>query len=162
MTAFDEWETPSRLFDEINDVFNFEIDVCASARNSKCPLYFDMHKNALTREWKFKSWWMNPPSGRCIKNWLDYAITQHYKHDVNITGVALLSVKTDTHWFKEYVWDKAAYVIFLYKRIKYMNPYNDKTNCINSNPSCLVVYSKHPLPHIQKLSKLGRIIQLKE
>lgn len=35
----DEWQTPQKLFDELNEEFNFDIDLCATAENSKCPNY---------------------------------------------------------------------------------------------------------------------------
>lgn len=37
----DEWRTPQWLFDELNQEFNFDIDLCATAENSKCNWYCD-------------------------------------------------------------------------------------------------------------------------
>ena len=34
------WETPQDLFDKLNEVFNFDIDVCALKENAKCEKYF--------------------------------------------------------------------------------------------------------------------------
>lgn len=41
LKASDEWQTPSWLFDELNEEFNFDIDLTANAGNSKCILYCD-------------------------------------------------------------------------------------------------------------------------
>jgi len=35
----DLWETPQLLFDQLNEEFNFDIDVCALAENAKCKNY---------------------------------------------------------------------------------------------------------------------------
>ncbi len=34
----DQWQTPQWLFDELNQEFNFDIDLCANSENSKCEL----------------------------------------------------------------------------------------------------------------------------
>ena len=35
----DEWRTPKWLFDELNEEFNFDIDLCATKENSKDTRY---------------------------------------------------------------------------------------------------------------------------
>jgi len=35
----DCWQTPEWLFDDLNEEFNFDIDLCATEDNSKCSLY---------------------------------------------------------------------------------------------------------------------------
>lgn len=66
----DEWETPQSYFDELNQEFNFTLDVCATAKNKKCELYFGYYPerfiNGLTTPWKHPLntrhvAWMNPP-----------------------------------------------------------------------------------------------------
>lgn len=39
----DKWETPTWLFNELNDEFNFDIDLCATEANSKCSWYGDSY-----------------------------------------------------------------------------------------------------------------------
>lgn len=36
----DEWQTPDWLFKELDEEFNFDIDLCATAENNKCRYYF--------------------------------------------------------------------------------------------------------------------------
>lgn len=47
----DEWETPQSLFDELNTEFNFNLDVCATSDNHKCPDYFTKEDNGLSKNW---------------------------------------------------------------------------------------------------------------
>lgn len=55
----DEWQTPAWLFEELNKEFNFDIDLCATAENSKCDSYCE---NYLIQNIKgCRSAFMNPP-----------------------------------------------------------------------------------------------------
>lgn len=36
--ATDEWETPQDFFDELNRIYHFDLDVCATEQNAKCDL----------------------------------------------------------------------------------------------------------------------------
>jgi phage N-6-adenine-methyltransferase len=33
----DSWQTPQWLFDELNEEFNFDLDLCCTQENTKCP-----------------------------------------------------------------------------------------------------------------------------
>ena len=35
-SASDMWSTPQDFFDALNSIFNFTLDVCANAENTKC------------------------------------------------------------------------------------------------------------------------------
>lgn len=54
------WETPDALFIRVNDIFNFTMDVCASAENKKCDLFYSEQDSCLEKQWKGVNW-MNPP-----------------------------------------------------------------------------------------------------
>ena len=44
----DKWQTPQWLFNELNLEFNFDIDLCATADNTKCDrFYFDYFSNKI-------------------------------------------------------------------------------------------------------------------
>jgi len=47
----DSWQTPQWLFDELDKEFNFDIDLCANAENSKCDrFYSDYLTNRIHRK----------------------------------------------------------------------------------------------------------------
>ena len=50
-SAKDYWETPQKLFDSLNEEFNFTIDVAANETNHKLPRYFTKEIDALTQDW---------------------------------------------------------------------------------------------------------------
>lgn len=47
----DEWATPQALFDELNEEFNFNLDVCATSENHKCETYFTKEIDGLSQNW---------------------------------------------------------------------------------------------------------------
>lgn len=94
----DLWETPQWLFDELNNVYHFQTDVCAIPENAKCATYFTPEQDGLAQEWKGICW-MNPPYGRNIGKWVKKA----YESARNgATVVCLLPSRTDTAWWHDY------------------------------------------------------------
>ena len=44
-----EWSTPQWLFDRYNDVYKFNLDVCATPENAKCNKYYTKGDHGLIR-----------------------------------------------------------------------------------------------------------------
>lgn len=73
MKISDEWQTPQRLFDELNQEFNFDIDLYTTKENSKCELYCNdylsnflklpdsIYNHDLREYMNNFTWFMNPP-----------------------------------------------------------------------------------------------------
>ena len=97
------WETPPDLFEFGCELFNFrpEIDVCATAQDKKCELF--IKEDSLNKEWE-RDFWMNPPYSN-VKDWIRKAYFSHIKY--NVSGLALLFAKTDTHAWHNYIFHKA-------------------------------------------------------
>ena len=47
-----KWETPQELFDKLNDVFNFEVDIADSDETATCHIYYTEENEGLKTEWK--------------------------------------------------------------------------------------------------------------
>lgn len=95
----DLWETPQKLFDELNAEFHFDLDVCATHQNAKCEKYFTKEQDGLKQNWRGSTCWMNPPYGRTIAAWVRKA----YESAKNgVTVVCLLPARTDTAWWHDY------------------------------------------------------------
>lgn len=126
-SASDNWETPQKLFDVLNDEFGFTLDVCASEENHKCPKYYTVDNNGLTQEWTGVCW-MNPPYGSTIGQWIAKAATS------GTTVVCLVPSRTDTRWWHDYCM-KAKEIRLVRGRLKF-------GNCKNSAPfpSAIVVF----------------------
>ena len=112
----DEWETPQDLFDELNNEFNFTLDVCATDKNTKCKKYFNKQLDGLKQFWGHDTVWCNPPYGRQIGKWVEHAFNTHWVNDNTI--VMLLPARTDTKWFHKYIYGKAE-IRFIKGRLKF-------------------------------------------
>ena len=47
----DEWSTPDNIFNELNNEFGFNLDVCATDINHKCERYFTQAEDGLKNSW---------------------------------------------------------------------------------------------------------------
>ena len=130
-TSFtDEWETPKELFDELNQIFKFRLDVCANKLNYKVKKYYTRAENGLHQKWS-KVNWMNPPYGREIKKWLERACEEGKKKNCT---VCLIPARTDTKWWHNYVM-KADIIYFIKGRLKFSNTENSAPF-----PSAIVIF----------------------
>lgn len=111
-----EWETPQRLFDVINEVCHFDIDVCATKENAKCERYWSPKDDGLKQFW-LGMCWMNPPYGREISKWMEKAYLASYK--ARTVVVCLTPARTDTAWWHDYV--LKGDVIYFRGRLKFVN-----------------------------------------
>lgn len=94
----DLWYTPEEFFKKYNDIYNFEVDVCATAENAKCDTFFTKEMDGLQQDWK-GSCWMNPPYGREIGKWMKKAYESSLE---GATVVCLVPSRTDTVWWHGY------------------------------------------------------------
>lgn len=126
-----EWETPHRLFNELDKEFGFTLDVCATKKNTKCARYFDKKTDGLSQLWT-GTCWMNPPYGRVIGKWVKKAYLSSLMDEATV--VCLLPARTDTAWFHDYILGKGT-VEFLRGRLCFSR---SKGNA--PFPSMIIVY----------------------
>ena len=111
----DEWETPLEFFQKYNDIYNFDIDVCATKDNALCKKYWTKDDDALEEEW-IGSCWMNPPYGRMIGKFIKKAYLESLK---KATVVCLIPSRTDTAYWHDFV--MLGDVEFIRGRLKFIN-----------------------------------------
>lgn len=125
----DLWATPQAFFEELDNEFGFDLDVCAVSENAKCERYFNPKQDGLKQEWN-GTVWCNPPYGRQIGKWVEKA----YKSDCTV--VMLLPARTDTRWFHDYIYGKAE-IRFVRGRLKFGESKNSAPF-----PSMVVIYRR--------------------
>ncbi len=134
-----DWGTPQAFFDEINEEFNFDIDVCATQDNHKCETWFGHtslgFEDALLHDWynniyNSNVFWMNPPYGREIIKWMKKAYEESLK---GATVVCLVPSRTDTKWWWEYA--MKGEIRFIRGRLKF-----DGADNSAPFPSALVIF----------------------
>lgn len=142
-SASDMWSTPQDFFDALNSIFNFTLDVCANAENTKCENYFTEEQNGLEQEWT-GTCFMNPPCGRTIGVWMSKAYSA--SKDNNATVVCLVPARTDTKWWTQYAIHGEIY--FVVGRLKFGNQPNAAPF-----PSAIVVFR----PKIENIIKCYKL-----
>lgn len=111
----EEWPTPQSFFDELNKEFNFTLDPCASAENTKCPQFFTKEQNGLVQDWGRNVVFCNPPYGKTMREWA----RKCYESSRGGAVVVLLAhSRTDTRWFHDWVYGKAE-LRFVRGRLKF-------------------------------------------
>jgi phage N-6-adenine-methyltransferase len=113
----DQWATPQDLFDKLDAVYGFTLDVCASDWNHKCNKYFTVADDGLSQSWGGEVCWMNPPYGRTIGQWMQKAVEASL---LGATVVCLVPARTDTAWWHDYAMQGE--IEFLRGRVKFVSP----------------------------------------
>lgn len=113
-SASDEWATPPELFAVLDEEFGFTLDACATAENTKCPVFYTKSQDGLRQPWR-GTIWCNPPYGAQIGNWLAKAYAAALR---GATVVLLVPARTDTDWWHRWVM-RAAEVRLLRKRVRF-------------------------------------------
>ena len=111
------WGTPQLLFNQLNEEFHFDLDVCAIKENAKCEKFFSPEDDGLKQPW-YGNCFMNPPYGSVIKFWIEKAYKESlYNEKVNIV-VGLLPSRTDTKYFHSFIYNKSE-IRFIKGRLKF-------------------------------------------
>lgn len=117
-SATDLWSTPQDFFDELNNEFNFTLDVCALPENAKCSNFYTPQTDGLSQPWKGRVW-CNPPYGREVGQWVRRGYSSR-KTLVAEVVVMLLPARTDTRWFHDYIYIYGkAEIRFIRGRLKF-------------------------------------------
>lgn len=57
----DDWETPQKLFDKLNDLYRFTLDPCSTDTNAKCNKHYTIKDDGLAQSWSGERVFCNPP-----------------------------------------------------------------------------------------------------
>ena len=109
-----EWGTPQDLFDQLDEVYQFTLDPCATPYNAKCIKYYTKEEDGLSKDWSGECVFMNPPYGREIKKWVKKAYEESLK---GASVVCLIPARTDTVYWHQYIFTFAE-VKFIKRNIK--------------------------------------------
>lgn len=127
----DEWETPQKIFDELNDEFDFNLDPCATDENHKTPNYFTKENSGLSHYWGGCRVFCNPPYSQ-ISAWVEKAYEEGHKP--NTIVVLLIPARTDTRYFHDYILHRSE-IRYIKGRLKFGNQKNSAPF-----PSMIVIF----------------------
>lgn len=141
-TGKDNWTTPPRLFQVLDDVFGFTLDPASTHGNALCEKHYTRKENGLKRNWEGEHVFVNPPySRKGGKNpgqeaWVEKCWLESRKPGTTV--VALLPARTDTKAFHRFIKRKAR-VIFIEGRLKFGDGKNSAPF-----PSMVCIWDKDP------------------
>ena len=108
----DVWQTPQKLWDQLNRQYDFKFDCCADDNNSKCEVWssdFLYYDEAFIGE----SHWINPPFSKA------YEMLEHFFKVVG-QGVAIYRCDNmETKIWQDVILKNATWVLIPPKRICY-------------------------------------------
>lgn len=111
-----EWETPQKLFDELNREFLFTLDPCATKDNAKCSCFYTIYDNGLKHSWANEVVFMNPPYGGNTGKWIEKA---WYESQNGATVVCLIVSSTDRSYWHDYIFPYASEIRWVRGRITF-------------------------------------------
>jgi len=126
----DEWTTPQKFFDELNQEFHFDLDAAADDVNHKCDRYFTAKQDGLTQNWGGRVF-CNPPYSD-IARWVAKAFYE--TRNDNTLVVMLIPSRTDTKYFHNYIYGRSE-IRFVKGRLKFGESKNSAPF-----PSMLVIF----------------------
>lgn len=111
-----EWGTPQKLFDILNDEFHFTLDPCCTDKNHKTDKYYTLREDGLNQDWSGECVFMNPPYGYQTSRWIEKAYEESQKGAVVI---CLITARTDTSYWHDIIFKYAAQIRFIRGKIKF-------------------------------------------
>ena len=128
-----EYETPDKLYQILDNEFHFKCDLAGSELNKKHNYYLSKDDDAFKHDW-YGINWLNPPFNK-VGKWVRKAYEDSEKYKSTI--VMLILVKSNTNWWRDYVM-KAKEVKFINQKIQFKN-----TEQGLRFPACIVIFQPH-------------------
>lgn len=119
-SSSDEWVTPDLLYNKLNEEFKFDLDPCSTDENAKCIEHFTKEDNGLSKDWRGRRVFCNPPYSE-INKWVEKAYYETCKD--NTLVVMLIPSRTDTKYFHNYIYNRTE-IRFIKGRLKFSNSKN--------------------------------------
>lgn len=149
-----KWETPQDLFDKLNEVFKFDIDLAAEDETAKCDVYYTVENDAFKYDWKENNCWLNPPYGREQIKWVKRSSDEVEKWGNTI--VMLIPARPDTKVWHETIFPNASIICFVKGRLKFGGVKESAPF-----PSALIVFGEVNEEQIKVLDSLGKVFKNK-
>lgn len=110
-TASDDWATPWEIVHALGE---FDLDPCASNENHKAPDFYTKEDNGLRQPWHGRVW-CNPPYSQPALYQFCQKMAEHNN------GILLIFARTGNKVWQEIIFPKATAVLFLRKRIQFID-----------------------------------------
>ena len=154
----DNWRTPSELFNKLNNIFNFDMDCCASEQNHLCEIWSDDIINDFSLMTAFEEEAEDLPSSMfCNSPYSKKAnqakIVKFLLHNSNLYGIGLICLipaRVETKLWQEVIFKQADFVYYLKGRVHFLREDGSKASAATF-PSALVINGFHSSTKIAQL-----------
>lgn len=147
------WLTPPNIIEALGA---FDLDPCAAPSPRPWPTadcHIELPDDGLAVDWSGRVW-CNPPFGSQTWAWLS-RMADHGK------GTALCFARTDTRGFHDFVWKRAAAIMFLEGRPSFYLPDGTKASGNSGGPICLIAYGQGDADKLQRSGLAGAFVRLR-
>jgi hypothetical protein len=148
----DVWLTPPRILAALG---GFDLDPCAAPQPRPWPTatrHITLPVDGLAAVWSGRVW-CNPPYSRQATRWLARMATHNH-------GTALTFARTETGWFIDTVWNRAAAVLFLHGRLVFHHRDGQPARANAGAPSVLVAYGPTDAESLARSGLTGTFLRL--
>lgn len=148
-----EWLTPRWIIEKLGP---FELDPCYSLPHpwETATHYYTKEDNGLLQPW-YGFVWCNPPYGEHTEKWLA-RMSEHRR------CIGLIFARTETKMFRQYIWDKAVGVLFLYGRLKFYRPDGTAASMTAGAPSCLIAWDEEGYRRLLRIDGAhGKLVRIR-
>ncbi len=148
----DDWQTPPEI---VKALGAFDLDPCASTVqvHRTAATMWNVDDGGFIRNWAGRVW-LNPPYGRKTLDWVR-RLGDHGN------GIALVFARVDTPLFQDEIFVRASGVLFLRKRIFFIQRDGTRAKSSGGAPSVLVAYGAANMLALQRSGLKGSIVNLK-
>jgi len=112
-----EWSTPQKLFDYLDNIFDFTLDPCCTKDTAKCSKFYTDKEDGLSQSWENEIVFMNPPYGGHTAEWLEKARIESSSN--NAVVVCLIVSATDRSYWHTNISKYADEIWFFRGRVKF-------------------------------------------
>ncbi len=115
------WQTPPSLVNALlafEGRIGFDLDpACTVANIPALTHYFYPAHDGLALDWGKRLVLLNPPYGNVLKHWVIKAAKEAEK---GASVWAVLPVRTETHYYHDYVLRQAGFIVFLKGKVSFL------------------------------------------
>ena len=141
----DTWETPKKIFAQLNHEFGFTLDATASHANALWEPYITAEDDALLQDWSGHVVFCNPPYSR-LKEFAEKAYGESLK---GATVVMLVPARTCSIAYHEYF--AKGEVRFIRGRLKFLMHGKEQTSA--PFPSMIVIFDVAIMPKVVNVTR---------
>lgn len=147
----DDWQTPPHILRALG---RFDLDPCASTdqHHRTAQTMWTIHDAGFMQKW-FGRVWLNPPYGNKTKEWL-HRLGDHGN------GIALVFARVDTALFQDEIFVRATGLLFLRKRLFFIQRDGSRAKSSGGAPSVLVAYGRSNMEALRLSGLKGSLVDL--